>query len=271
MSYNSNPPLHVVFTASAAGSVKQALDKIGCRETVIGLLDDLSYGPIDPLSNPSRRKWIGRSLGDAYAEAVQRADFFWAKATSLTISPIAWFSRRRAIEYAGFLEFVWRMEHAPIRIIDVTDVEVDDPTGVASRIIWPGLSLLAPRQIVEARLLDRQRLMEPDEVAGYREQWRKLRTENAPLRVVDENGLVSAPINFFDDAILSRVSREWRKGALVVGATMMTLLEKPIPQSPGDAMLWTRVCALGEEGALEIKGDRLSMHETLVRRSQIEP
>ncbi len=269
MTPGAKPPVHVIFAASAAGSVRQALNEMGCREAVIGLLDDLSYGPIDPSSNPARREWMGRSLGEGYREVVQRADlFFWPEATSPIALPLAWFSRRRASEYAGFLEFVWRMEDSSYRIVDVTDVELDAPKSAGAKIILSALSLLAPRQVIEARPLDRQRAPEPDEVEHYRALWRKLRAENAPLRVVDKNGLASAPINHFDDVIVSCASGEWRKGAFVVGSTIMTLLETPMPQSPGDAMLWTRVCALADAGILEIKGDGSSMRDTLVRQRQ---
>ena len=79
-------------------------------------------------------------------------------------------------------------------------------------------------------------------------QWRRLRAENAPFRVVAPTGLVSAPVDHFDPLLIERATPEWRKIARVVGDTMGYNLEPYI--QVGDLMLLARVVALVGEGKL---------------------
>jgi uncharacterized protein DUF3658/uncharacterized protein DUF1835 len=259
------PTIHVVFTMSAAASIRQAFEQIGRRERVIGLPDNLGFGPIDAPNGVSRQEWVGHWLGYDWDEVVQMTALFWAEATSRETFPVAWMSRGDAGEYAGFLEFIWRMAGAPFRVVDATGVEVAQSHGRPGSLVASCLSLLNPTQIVEARLHDQQRALPSEEIAGYREKWRKLRAENAPIRVVDENGLVSAPITHFDAVILSCVSDDWQKGARVAGTTMGKLMDTPFDRCPSDLILWARVCALGDDGILEIAGGQSEMRGALVR------
>ena len=54
--------LHVVFTMSAAGTIRQAFAKIGCADRVIGFMDNLSFGPIDAPGASARQEWVRQSL-----------------------------------------------------------------------------------------------------------------------------------------------------------------------------------------------------------------
>ena len=255
--------VHVVFGMSAAGSVRNAFSRIGCGEPVLGFPDDLSFGPINPPSAHLRQAWVGKELGYEFGEVVEMADHFWAHATSTAALPVAWVSRRDAAEYCGFLEFVWRRGDAPFRVVDFGGLEY---TGRARMLAAESLGLLSPDEIVAAGLLDQQKALRPDEIDAFRKIWRRLRHENAPLRVVDETGLVSAPIDRFDTAILSCASGDWQKGGRLVGTTIEKLIDHPPHQCPSDFVLWGRVRALGAAGVLEITGDPSEMRGTMVRR-----
>jgi hypothetical protein len=56
-------PLHVVFTPSGAGSLRQALADAGRDDQVISSFDNLSFGPIDPPDLLLRSKWVESELG----------------------------------------------------------------------------------------------------------------------------------------------------------------------------------------------------------------
>ena len=51
----------------------------------------------------------------------------------------------------------------------------------------------------------------------YRDLWQRLRSENAPLRVIEGGELVSAPISYFDTRLMSYVTNDWQKVAMIVG------------------------------------------------------
>lgn len=114
---------------------------------------------------------------------------------------------------------------------------------------------------MDTRLLERQRTLSSEEVAFYVAEWRRLKAENAPLRIVEKEQLVSAPITYFDDEIISRASNDWKKAAFVIGETMAMRIDKHV----SDLLLWARVHALVEAGVLELRGDISHIHSTEVR------
>jgi hypothetical protein len=103
--------------------------------------------------------------------------------------------------------------------------------------------------------------------AGEREDaarcWRRLKSENAPFRVVTETGLVSAPAEIFDGSLLERASKDWRSVAKVIGDTMGYNMEPYI--QTGDVMLLARGAALIAEGKLVADGDPWDMWKCRVR------
>jgi len=149
-----------------------------------------------------------------WEEIVGEATSFWQEALSISNRKIAWLSRRSAQEYAGFLEWLWRLGEEPIEVIDLTDVVVagnkDGPTKPHLAI---SLGLLPPHTILENDLLDRTETLTSVLRAQYRELWGRLRAENAPLRVLSEGELVSAPLSFFDPLLLSCATPKWQKAA----------------------------------------------------------
>ena len=63
-----------------------------------------------------------------------------------------------------------------------------------------------PEEIVDNGVWDRAQPLDAAARERYHGHWRRLRAENAPLRVVDAEGLRSAPITFFDRAARLRQS-----------------------------------------------------------------
>jgi len=93
------------------------------------------------------------------------------------------------------------------------------------------------------------------------------RSVNAPLRVVDAEGLRSAPITFFDQQLLSFAKPWWQKPARIIGETMAELLGPPMEPyyQAGDGLLAARVIALIEAGVLEGRGDLMNIQQSDVR------
>jgi hypothetical protein len=126
------------------------------------------------------------------------------------------------------------------------------------------LAMLAPGQIVENGLLDSARPLPPAERQKYLALWERLRTENAPFRVLGEEGLQSAPISFFDRPLLSRVTADWQKIARVVGHVLADSADDARFQT-GDLVLLSRMWALIDAGLLESRGDVSNMRSGEVR------
>jgi len=267
MPQSQKPVVHVVFGLSAAGSLREAIEQLGLDQTVIGLADDLSYGPIDAPAAGPRVEWIAETLGyDGFAEWEEPIDLFWKQATDSDVLPVAWVSRRCASEYSGFLEFVRRIGEQPFRVVDITDIEFAWPSEPPGPQTWiaPTFGVVGVGLMIDAGLIDRQTTLSETEIEAYRSTWEKLRAENAAFRVVTGQGLFSAPITHFDDIIRSSVTNDWQRCTRVVHAALGKLSEDNFRQC-GDLVLWSRVTTLVDEGVLEMQGDEMWMSKSSVR------
>lgn len=261
--------LHVVFGQSAAGSIREALRSVGRLEGVIGCPDDLSFGPINPPDIDLRRDWAGTVLNLEYDEVASIADAFWTAATSADVLPVAWVCSTCAIEQAGFLEFVWRMADRSFDIVDATGIEVPTLRSPWQAFRPSSLGVILPEQIVASGLPDRQRPYSLDRASASTALWGELREQNAPFRVVKGGRLVSAPVTVFDTYLEQNASLDWQVAARLVGNTMWNLLNlAPDPQCVSDMVLFGRMIALGETGALDVEGSGPSMRDYRVRRPQ---
>lgn len=249
-------PLHIVFNPSAAFSLREALKETGQRTRVISLFDDLSYGPIDPPDPAARAAWIERKLGYTDLDDMFRRDAeFWALSLAPGRRKIVWVSRRSAPEYAGFLEWISRAGDLDFEVIDVTDTA---PMG---------FGCITTRSIVDGRLWEQVRLMTPAARARHRERWRQLRTENAPLRLIRNRRLVSAPLTAYDALLFSLTNNRWRKVARIVGDAMTRFQARGLMQA-GDLLLSARIRALVDARWFDGAGDLYRMGRSEIRRSQ---
>ena len=255
--------LHIAPGHSAGGSLRQAIRAAGRHDEVLAFRDDLSCGPIDTDDLAQRVAWWTRFHSDWEIEAAP-LNAFWERVATTDDRLVVWFGRHSALELAFFLTWADRLGERPYSIIDVTGLRLPSnrPDGsVALSSPMPAVSIMPPYQL--ASLLGSERQFTAQEAAEARLQWRRLRAENAPFRVVTPAGLASAPIDYFDQLLMERVTSEWRKVARVVGDTM-GLDSEPYLQV-GDIVLLRRVMALIDEGKLLAEGDPWDMHACRVR------
>jgi len=261
--------LHVVLKPSGAGCLCQSLKTAGRDDQVIPFFDDLSFGPINPPDSSLRAKWVENELSrTGWDDVTAESERFWRGALSSDQRTVAWLTRRSANEYAGFLEWSWRMDDAPYEVVDLSEVRVSyrpehgPPRPPAFAM---SLGMLPPDIICRERLWELAEPLQQTVRERYRDLWQQLRSENAPLRVVDGDELVSAPISFFDSLLMSCVTDNWQKVARVVGQALVSPMDDCII-GPGDLFLVARVDALVESGRLEIRGkSALEMHASEVR------
>ena len=235
--------LHIAPGDSAGGSLHQAIRDAGRNEEVLRSRDDLSCGPIDSDDHSARVAWWARFYD--IAEVTSDFETFWNRVDTTGDRLVVWFGRHSASELAFFLALADRLGNRPYDIVDVT--------GTVS--IIPADRL--------ATLLGSERPITAREREEAQRQWRQLRRENAPFRVVSPSGLVSAPIGHFDSVLIEQATSEWQQMARVVSAAMAYSSE-PYYQV-GDLMLLTRIVALVEAGKLLADGDPWDMRACKVR------
>jgi hypothetical protein len=255
---------HIVFGEAAAIGLRKALRNAGFEDDVLLLADDLSFGPIDPPESGLRAQWVNAELGYlGWDETEPHTTAFWIAALPPGIRRLAWMSRRSAREYSGFLEFVRRLGRRSGDIVDLTDMTIVNQLGQAE--FAGSLGALLPQWIVERTLWASAQPLTSAMRASYVAEWAKLRGENAPLRIVDEGlRLRSAPISFFDEAILARATDRWQKTARIVGDVLSAFWRDGRYQT-GDLVLMSRIKALADAGRLEAQGDLSEIRFSEVR------
>ena len=256
----ANEEYHLAFGMSDAASLRRALVANDPEVRVFPLPNDMALGPINPPSPALRRGWYKQLRLDDEADLVDWWEASWEKATALSSTLYVWFCRTNANDNASLHEFIWRRGNQPVRLIDVSgrNVLYGDRSYPITTIGMAGPEFLASFPYEQTEPLTDQ------QIRAFHEEWRKLKDENAPVRINDGGMLASADIDVFDEYVLSFGSADWRRGARIVGNAMVGLSDL---EQPGVSVefLWSRIRVLAEAGILDVTGDLSDMHTTRIR------
>src|ERR1700722_7004884 len=127
--------VHIVFGEAGEIELRDALRQLGRDDRVLEFPDDLSFGPITPPDPTVRATWVAETLfEDGWHAIVPDVEKFWSDVLPADERHVVWFSRRVTLDYAGFLEYLWRIGDRPCDIVDLTEVigAVRDATGRAA-------------------------------------------------------------------------------------------------------------------------------------------
>lgn len=257
--------IHVAWGASRADTIRDALRSQGDEARVIALSGDLNFGPINPPDPDVRHAWLRAVLRpDPYADQ-REAEEPWMEATSTRVHPVYWVCMSDATEHASFLEFAFRMNGRPFDIIDATALDFVTRDGV--RTPW-SLGIMRREDMIASRLRDRRRVFSRSECNAAAARWAALRSEDAPLRIVRNGRLVSAPLTHYDAVLIAQAATDWEVAARVIGRTLHHLAVEVDPPGQGvsDIVLFGRIQALGDAGNLEIKGPGPGMRDYEIRK-----
>lgn len=198
--------LQVVFSYSARAGLLQAL---GPDTAIARLSDDLSVGPINPVTAATRRAWTDDNIGYDNPDITEDDRAFWPYVLDPAVSRVAWFSRRNAHEYCGFLEYLQRLGGLPTEVVDVTNAKTEDGT------FFRGVANIPAPHIPQA---GNRRPLTAQERSTFAMLWDQIRAEDGALRVVTDDGsLASAPMSFYDEGLLELVGAQWRSMARILG------------------------------------------------------
>jgi hypothetical protein len=241
-----SPYLHVVFGSSPAGILRRALYELDLQDKVLDIMDDLSVGPI-AIDNPDvRGEWLNNELGEYDWRYFLKEDAnLPAKSIEDKSRLVAWYAPNRAGSYAGFQWWLSQIEKKPVSIMSVPDLHFQGTDAMANLV---GLE-------IELSQEDRDR---------HQAEWHALRNENAPLRIVQDGRLISAPLDYFDNLICGFVSSEWRPAMMVVGDASSTISTKT-GHFIDDLFTFSRLRAISRSGAIEWDGDLSDRRGSKVR------
>jgi hypothetical protein len=240
--------IHILFSSSAAGTLRQLLHSQNSKERVVDLSDSLDWGPIADGNCRDREAWFNRhapmSFGkmDWLCESFERfndgvaADREW----------LIWIAPRSAAEQSGLHWFLHHFNGERAQMI-----VADYPLSKA----WQGeapFSLGALDQGNQRELLDECPRVPWDLSRFPRETWSSLMSDDALLRVVIDGQLRSTSDDYFDGSLLACCPPEWTKWLRVIGDAMGALWD--IEHSVhSDFLIW-RLRHLILEGVVQCDG-----------------
>ena len=221
-------------------------------DNVIAFGDDLSWGPIGDERLEERIAYFNRedpfmpSGGDWSFLRDSHADF-WRDAAQPADERIVWLGSRCASEIAAYLAYLDKFSDLPAVVVRPDDYLPPHPRyGPAGAI-----GVLDHEQIGHCLDHAERRPVSADQALFAR--WSELVDENAMLRVVTDQGLVSAPIDAHDHFILAAVKPDWVRHVRVVGHALGNAFEAQTWVN--SQLLFNRLFHLVDSGVLEADGD----------------
>jgi hypothetical protein len=247
--------VHFVFAPTGAGNLRKAVRADGRDDQVVLTWHKLNIGPIDRSDSAARWRWSEeREFGWGNPDDRPPSERDWDDSRFPGHRKVAWFSRRSAEEYAGFLDWLWHRGDIPLDVIDLSEVIVT-PSPPQEPFLAASMALLHEEHIRNNKLWDLAKPLPMEERLRYRETWKRLISENAPLRVLESGKLVSAEASYFDSRLMDLVTDDWQVFSRIIGTAMAHELDDEVINT-GFEWLQHRLMALIELGHLEVLEER---------------
>jgi hypothetical protein len=254
--------LHIVFNASEINLIKEVikLDESLSGE-VIQIKDDFAVGPLLNIETEegwnARVSWWKELLKNSPYEKDPVTDFDGRK----TINQIKeqldadvhlhvwiWMGQNQH-DVCGYY---WFMQHfknyqGKIFVIYLNSLPFINEKGQLFYPSW--IYEILPKELLKAKRLVRPITMSEFEVDP--DEWKKLCTENAMVRMLEGGKkIVGKDETFYDADILRNITPEWQKATRILTNTLHRMKIKT-----GDVFLMWRMKGLVEQGKIEVLGD----------------
>ena len=111
--------IHILFSSSAAGTLRQLLNARGLREKVVDLSEELDFGPISPDNFAEREEWFNRYVPtdfgkhDWISDSVRRFE----ERVFQDSDRLIWIAPASAAEQAGLFWYLARFSGSGIRMV----------------------------------------------------------------------------------------------------------------------------------------------------------
>lgn len=242
--------IHVTFSSSGAGSLRQALEIRDQRRKVVDLTDDLSWGLIVRGDFAEREAWLNLNLPWEPNSPFDVGGWDWIatgaqdfqKKLERSEEHLVWVAPQNAGELCGLHWYLDRFGGGKASFIVVDH-------GFPGT--WQGQ---APKGIGELGPEEFQFLLESADREGWDEQrfprvrWTQLCDEATNLRIVHEGAATTVADNYFDDIILRQCSEKWQKLHRIVGNGMIAMWEAH--HFIGDSFVMWRLRELKSRGKI---------------------
>ena len=260
--------IHICCSDTARASVNYAI-KMGLFEgrKVIGLIDDLSNGPINDITNMNTRiDWyknvyieegneISKDINSSYKK-------FNKDIVKLKDEDIYLWYGNNATEICGMLHVLSMLEEKIHNVYTINVSQITYNTGKRNEYTSRVVGEVMIERLGE--FIGINQSMDFSRYSSLMSLWEKLQTENSNLRVYDDKQVKSVQVDYFDDMILRYTSKKFMHSARTVGE-VMGRAESYV----SDTFIFWRVIELIKNGKVEYKGSLDTMRELEIKKHSI--
>ncbi len=258
--------IHICFSDSAIGSVKYAIKEgVIEGEKVIGLVDDLSNGPIDDITNMNRRiEWIKKTYIEEGNEISETIKGYYKKIIKdimkLKDEDIYLWHGNSAKEICGMLHILSMLEEKIQNVYTINVSEITYNTGKRNEYTPRVVGEVIPEKLGE--FIGIRKSMDFERYSNLMTLWEKLKRENSNLRVYDDNQVKSAHIDHFDDMILCYTCKKFMYSVRTIGEVI-----GKAESYVSDTFIFWRVTELIRNGKISYRGNLAFMRELEIKKN----
>ncbi len=255
--------IHVVFQQADVAVLQKAfeLDE-SMKGQVIEIKDDYAVGPIENIDEPegyqTRREWWKGLLDASPYDTAQLMDMVddrlavhqlkRALDENENLQVWLWMGQNQH-DVCGYYWLIAQLHpyQGRVVVLYMNNLPFINEKG---GIFYPtALHEIQPKEFLKAKKLNR--VVTPSEFEVDPDEWRKLCTDNAMIRILEGGKKIAGrEETFYDADILHGLSKEWQKGNKAMHAILSKMKIKT-----GDVFLLWRMQKLAEAGRVEIHGN----------------
>ena len=255
--------LHIVFQQADVSTLKKAIDlDDSLQGHILEIKDDFAVGPLENIDSEegwaARENWWKELLAQSpYANENLVGSFDDRKTaeelkTSLDENEkeVVWiWMGQNQHDVCGYYWLASQLKEYQGRIFVLyfNNLPFINEKG---NIFYPTtLHEIQPKEFLKAKKLNRTITLSEFEVDP--DEWKRLTTENAPVRILEGGKkIVSKEADFYDKDILDNLTKEFQKGNRAISHILSKMKIKT-----GDVFLLWRMKKLASQDVLEINGD----------------
>lgn len=248
--------IHITFDQGGAQNIQQSfeLDDIIAGEIVV-LEDDLAFGPLKKKTaegeGPSRQEWWNALLGEGEYTLLQQYNEklidLCQKMRSDEDNEVWIWAGQNTRDVCGYYALLAPLSDflGRVHLIYLNNLPFINEKG---SIFYPTqLSEILPKEFLKARKLAREITAAEVEMDG--EEWRRLKMENAAVRLLEGGKKISSQAeDFFDQELINRCRLDYIKTWRVVSQ-----VKQKGKAYANDDFLYSRLQRLINDGVLETK------------------
>jgi hypothetical protein len=255
--------IHIVFQQADIDVLQKAIDLDESLQGRIDIVrDDYAVGPVDNIYETEgyqlRRDWWKELLGLSPYNTDQLMDMVDDRLTihnlkkELEENPKEelwiWMGQNQH-DVCGYYWLISQLESFQGRIVVLylNNLPFINEKG---QLFYPTtIHEIQPKEFLKAKKLNRK--VTPSEFEVDPDEWRKLCSENAMVRILEGGKKIAGKdADYYDKDILSGLTNEWQKG----NRAMHNILAK-MKVKTGDVFLLWRMKHLAEAGRIELNGE----------------